>query len=336
MTRPTRRTFLQAATLGLATGSALALRRDVTAAEAQTKPRERPNLLYALSTGCWGPVTPRGKPLPLLKILDETAAGGFNGVRLTGFPAILEANGLSIEQYGDELERRGLKFSTVSFGGDYPNPEKHEDIRNRARVALAAHRRYGATAMVFFPPSPVPAAQEAEALAAMFRFVNELGKMAVEEYGVRMGLHNHTDSLIENQAQVDRFLEGTDPRYVSCAWDSAHLLLGGCDVQATYKKSIDRIVYTDFKDATLHPVSEDYVAPNGERYAGDSHQGRFYNSVFELGRGEIDFVALHRMLAERKYRGWINHDLDTIRVSIPESWRVSMNYITTVLDPIYQ
>jgi len=151
-----------------------------------------------------------------------------------------------------------------------------------------------------------------------------------------MGLHNHTDSLIENQAQVDRFLEGTDPRYVFCAWDSAHLLLGGCDVQATYKKSIDRIVYTDFKDATLHPVSEDYVAPNGERYAGDSHQGRFYNSVFELGRGEIDFVALHRMLAERKYRGWINHDLDTIRVSIPESWRVSMNYITTVLDPIYQ
>jgi inosose dehydratase len=336
MTRPTRRTFLQAATLGLATGSALTLRHEVARSETQTKPRERPNLLYALSTGCWGPVTPRGKPLPLLKILDETAAGGFNGVRLTGFPAILEANEISLEQYGDELERRGLKFSTVSFGGDYPNPEKHEDIRARARAALAAHRRFGATAMVFFPPSPVPAPQEAEALAAMFRFVNELGKMAVEEYGVRMGLHNHTDSLIENQAQVDRFLEGTDPRYVFCAWDSAHLLLGGCDVQATYKKSIDRIVYTDFKDATRHPVSDDYVAPNGERYAGDSHQGRFYNSVLELGRGEIDFVALHRMLAARKYRGWINHDLDTIRVSIPESWRVSMNYITTVLDPIYQ
>ena len=42
-----------------------------------------------------------------------------------------------------------------------------------------------------------------------------------------------------------------------------------------------------------------------------------------------------RMLAERKYRGWINHDLDTIRVSTVDSWQVAMSYITTVLDPIY-
>ena len=58
--------------------------------------------------------------------------------------------------------------------------------------------------------------------------------------------------------------------------------------------------------------------------------------MLELGRGQIDFPALMRMLAERKYRGWINHDLDTIRISPLESWRVSMNYITEVLDPIYQ
>ena len=116
--------------------------------------------------------------------------------------------------------------------------------------------------MVFFPPGPVPADQEAEAPGRSFRFLNELGKMAVEEYGIRMGLHNHTDSLIENQSQVDRFLEGTDPRCVFCAWDTAHLHLGGCDVQATFKKSIDRIVYTDFKDATRNPVTtEDYRGP---------------------------------------------------------------------------
>jgi inosose dehydratase len=151
-----------------------------------------------------------------------------------------------------------------------------------------------------------------------------------------MGLHNHTDSMIENQSQVDRFLEGTDPRYVFCAWDSAHLLLGGCDVVATYKKSIDRLVYTDFKDATLTPVKDDYLSPNGERFAGDSHQGKFFNAMLELGRGQIDFPALMQMLAERKYRGWINHDLDTIRVSAPESWCISMAYVKSTLDPIYQ
>lgn len=330
-----RRTFLRTAAAAILGHGAIG-RRVVAAAEPTPRPRERPNLLYGLSTGSWGRVVAGDKPLPLLQILDETAAAGFNGVRLTGFPAILARNGLSVEQYGDELARRGLKFSTVSFGGEYFNPEKHDGIRAAAREALAAHQRYGATAMVFFPPSVVPAAGEAEALRASFRFMNELGKMAIEDYGVRMGLHNHTDSLIENPSQVDRFLEGTDPRYVFCAWDTAHLHLGGCDVDETFKKSVDRIVYTDFKDATRDPVKDDYLSPNGDRFAGDSHQGRFFNSMLELGRGQIDFVPLLKMLAERKYRGWINHDLDTIRLSTAESWRVSMNYITTTLDPIYQ
>jgi sugar phosphate isomerase/epimerase len=271
-----------------------------------------------------------------LQVLDETAAAGYNGVRITGFPDMLERNGMSVDQFGAELARRGLKFSTVSFGGAYHEADKQPEIRERARAALAAHQQFGATAMVFFPGSPVPADQEADVMRRTFAFLRELGKMAIEEYGVRMGLHNHTDSLIENQSQVDRFLEGTDPRYVFCAWDSAHLLLGGCDVLATYKKSIDRLVYTDFKDATREPSTADYVSPNGERFAGDSHQGKFFNSIFELGRGQIDFPALMRLLKDHSYRGWINHDIDTVRVSIPDSLQVSMKYIESKLDPIYQ
>lgn len=331
----TRRTFLKtaAATAGAA---ALQAGRPIISNAAVAKPLERPNILYALSTGCWGPVTPPGKPLPLLKILDDTAASGFNGVRLTGFPNILKQNNITIDQLGDELDSRGLKFSTVSFGGNYRDPEQHADIRARARVALAAHQQYGAKAMVFFPSGPVPEAEEAEVMKKSFAFLKDLGKMAIEEYGVRMGCHNHTNSLVENQRQVDRFLEGTDPRYVFCAWDSAHLLLGGCDVQKTYEKSIDRLVYTDFKDATLKPTTDDYVAPNGTRYKGDSDSGRFYNSIVELGRGQIDFVPLMKLLRDHKYQGWVNQDIDTIRVSIPESNRIAMGYITEKLDPIYQ
>jgi len=336
MTHVSRRTFLNFTTAALAATGLASLARNVLAAETPKPPRERPNILYGLSTGSWGRVVPGDRPLPLLQVLDETAAAGFNGVRLTGFPSQLEQNGLSIEQFGDELAKRGLRFSTVSFGGEYFNPQKHDEIRSRAREALAAHKRFGATAMVFFPPPVVPVSEEAESLRNSFQFMNELGRLAIEEYGVRMGLHNHTDSGIENQRQVDRFLAGTDPRHVFCAWDTAHLLLGGCDVLATFQKSADRIVYTDFKDATLKPSSEDYLSPNGQRFAGDSHQGRFFNSIFELGRGQIDFAALLRLLAAQKYRGWINHDLDTIRVSTAESWRVAMNYIETTLDPIYQ
>jgi sugar phosphate isomerase/epimerase len=337
MSMLTRRTFFrQAATGGAALAGARWSTRAGDSVVAAQAARQRPHIWYGLSTGSWGRVIPPGQPLPLLKILDETAAAGFNGVRLTGFPAILAQNGLSIEQYGDELERRGLKFSTVSFGGQYFDADQHEDIRKRARQALAVHQRYGARAMIFFPPGSASNIEQDEALRKSFVFLNELGKMAVEEYGVRMGLHNHTDTLIENQVQVDRFLAETDPRYVFCAWDSAHLLLGGCDVPATYRKSIERLVYTDFKDATLTPVATDYLSPNGERFAAASRSGRFFNSMLELGRGQIDFIELMRILADAKYQGWINHDLDTIRVSTAESWRVSMDYVKASLDPVYQ
>lgn len=338
MTRIDRRGFLTSAAAAVASTSLLSRAAEPASNVADDdakKPRQRPHVLYALSTGSWGRVVPPGEPLPLLKILDETAATGFNGVRLTGYPKILAQNNLTAEQYGDALAERGLRFSTVSFGGQYFDRAQQSDIRTRAREALAFHKQFGATAGVFFPPSPVKPAEESEAFREMFRFVDELGKMAVEEYGVRLGLHNHTDTLVENQAQVDRFLEGTNPDFVFCAWDTAHLHVGGCDVQATFRKSLDRIVYTDFKDATRQPVADDYLSPNGERFAGDSHSGKFFNSMLELGRGEIDFVPLMKMLAERKYTGWINHDLDTIRISTAESWRVSMDYVREKLDPIW-
>ena len=152
MARLTRRTFVNLAAAAAVSVRTNTLGRCLHAAEPERPaPRVRPNILYALSTGSWGRVAPNGRPLPLLQILDETAAGGFNGVRLTGYPTILEQNGLTIEQYGDEMARRGLKFSTVSFGGEYFNRDKQPEIRERARAALEAHKRFGATAMVFFP-----------------------------------------------------------------------------------------------------------------------------------------------------------------------------------------
>ena len=336
MSRTTRRTFVRAGLGAVAGSGLLAMLPGRAMAEAQRPaPRVRPNILYALSTGSWGRVVASGSPLALLQVLDETAAAGFNGVRLTGYPAILEQNRLSVEQLGAELERRGLKFSTVSFGGEYYKRDRQPEIRERAVQAWppingSARRRW------FFPGSPVPAADEAEALRESFRFFNELGKMALEQYGVRIGLHNHTDSMIENPTQVDRFLEGTDPRWVYCAWDTAHLHLGGCDVQAVFRKSIDRIVYTDFKDATRSPAR---ARLRGSQ-RGALRRGLAPGPVLQLDAGvgarRNRLRGLDADAGRAKYRGWINHDLDTIRISTADSWRVSMNYITTVLDPIYE
>jgi sugar phosphate isomerase/epimerase len=336
MRTTTRRQFLTASAASLLAGASGVLSTKRVAA-ADPEPRRRPNLLYGLTTGTWHQETPPGEALPLLKILDETASGGFDGIRLTGYPAILDRNHLTEEQLADELAGRGLLFSTSSFGGEFRDRSRQADILRSARRTLAMHQRHGCTAATFFPSSAVrPGEDEAEAYRETFRFLAEMGKMAVEEYGVRMGVHNLPGSLVMTQEQVDRYLDNTDPRYVFCAWDLGHLYLDGCDVTSTVRRSIDRLVLLDLKDGVRNPSADDFVAPNGQHWAGDSERGRFLNSEWEAGRGEIDFAVVYEVLKAGGYRGWVIHDLHAVRASAAVSAHIGMSYINNRLDPIYQ
>ena len=101
-----RRAFV-GASIAATAGAVIGSRRPAWAADAPAAaPRVRPNILYALRPARGGASRPLGRPLPLVTILDETAAAGFNGVRLTGYPGILEQNHLTVEQYAEELARR--------------------------------------------------------------------------------------------------------------------------------------------------------------------------------------------------------------------------------------
>ena len=298
---------------------------------------QRPNIRYGLTTGSWGMVTPPGKSLPLLRILDETAETGFDGIRLTGFPSLLKDNNLSIRQLDEELAKRSLSFSTISFGGFYRDKTKQKEILDNLRQVMEVHHYFGATSATFFPSSDVmPGESEREVYKDTFHFYRTMGKLALEEYGVRMGIHNLPGSLVSTQVQVDRFLQNTDPQYVFCAWDTAHLLLDGCKVLDVFKNSIDRTVYLDFEDATQSPSAKDFIAPNGRRFQGSSERGKFLNSSMDLGQGDVPYPEIMAILKKANYRGWIVPDLHSVRISATESWRIAMTYIRNHLDPVYQ
>ena len=186
---------------------------------------------------------------------------GFNGVRLTGFPGLLEQNGLT---------RRAIWRRAGQ-----PRAAVLDRLVWRQLLRLAAARRHppagprgagGAPASSaprrwsFFRRRRCRQAEEAEALDAMFAFLDELGKMAVEEYGIRMGLHNHTDTLVENQRQVDRFLEGTDPRYVFCRLGLGPPA-GGRMRRAGDLQEVDR-------SARLHRLQGRHAPADGRRLPG--------------------------------------------------------------------
>jgi sugar phosphate isomerase/epimerase len=54
----------------------------------------------------------------------------------------------------------------------------------------------------------------------------------------------------------------------------------------------------------------------------------YMDNVIELGRGLIDFPALHRILKSIRYKGWVTIDLDNARISPLESAKVRMLYIS--------
>ncbi|MBI3665162.1 MAG: TIM barrel protein [Acidobacteria bacterium] len=288
------------------------------------------NISWALSLGLWGSLA----PAPFTEILDVMKDTGFSGIRMTSFPGCLRQYNLTLPVLHKELDRRGLRIATISFGGPADDPSQQEKIENNAREALRFLKEFGATELVVFSPGRVPKVQVPERMQIACRFYNHLGEVAAE-YGFRAGLHNHLDQLVESQDEVELFLRLIDPKRFHFAPDTAHLHLAGSNVVELFERYADRIIFADFKDAKLTPAARDLVLPNGNTLKAGSAGATFMNSIYDLGDGEIDFPRLTRILKRRSYKGWICVDLDYVRSSPRDSFGRSMKYIRGKLEPIY-
>jgi inosose dehydratase len=130
-------------------------------------------------------------------------------------------------------------------------------------------------------------------------------------------------------------MELTDPRLFNFAPDTAHLHLGGTDVVKMYEKYKSRLVFMDYKDARWTTPTADIVLPNGVVHKKDSHSAKFFNSIYDLGDGEIDFPACQRILKQIAYKGWICVDLDYTRNGPRASYQHCGAYVVKKLEPIY-
>ena len=288
------------------------------------------NISWALSLGLWGHLV----PAPFTEILDVMKDTGFTGIRMTSFPGCLTQYNLTVPLLQKELDKRGLRIATISYGGPADDRSKHEQLEKSARQALGFLKEFGATELVVFSPSRVPKVQVPERIRIACEFYNHLGDVAAE-YGFRAGLHNHLGQIVEGQDEVEYFLKVVDPKRFHFAPDTAHLHLAGCNVVELFEKYAGRMIFMDYKDAKNTPAQEDIRLANGRVLKAGSSSATFMNSIYDLGDGEIDFPRLTRILKQRKYRGWICVDLDHVRVSARHSFGRCGQYIRQKLEPIY-
>jgi len=268
------------------------------------------NVKWALGANLWN-YFPR---VPFTDILDVMKDTGFIGLRVTQFPQILKTYNITVEQMVKEVSRRGLHVITISFNGPAHDPARRADVLASARQAMEFLKNFGADRLVVFSPSRSSGTGEA-AFKAMCECFNQIGE-AAGEMGFRAGLHNHLGQMVQDSEEVDRCMAMTDPKLFSFSPDTAHLHLAGIDVVKCLEKHKGRLMLADYKDA---------------RKVGEKLQ----DNIFDLGDGEIDFPACHRILKSISFKGWLCVDLDTARQGPRASYERCGAYVVSKLESIY-
>ena len=278
------------------------------------------NVKWAVSTALWGHY-PKGPFTDILDIMKDT---GFIGLRVTGFPGILKNYDITPAQMEKEVSKRNLSVVTISFNGPAHDPAQEKKVLDDGRAAMEFLKGFGAKHLVVFSPgrprNGVPITEAA--FKQMCDCYNHLGELA-GEMGFTAGLHNHLGQFAESTAEIDRTMAMTDPKLFKFSPDTAHLYMADCNVPGMFEKYKSRLMFMDYKDAKRGNPPTDFRATS------------FVESIQDLGDGEVDFPACHRVLKSIAFQGWICVDLDIARQLPRASYVRSGAYVVNKLEPIY-
>lgn len=205
------------------------------------------------SWGVWYADDPR--QLPWQRFLDELGRVGYEYLELGPYGYLPT----DPAQLHDELARRGLQVAagTMHNYSGLHRPDEFENIAAQTRKVAALTAALGGQHVVFVPVPGYrddttgaylePAELTEDEWRTLIRSTNDLGRMVSEEHGVRLQFHPHADSHVETRAQVDRFLEDTDPRFVSICLDTGHLAYRRADSVSVIRDHPARIGYVHIK-----------------------------------------------------------------------------------------
>ena len=272
------------------------------------------------SWGVWFADDPLQTPWD--RFLDEVADVGYEWLELGPY-GYLPTDPARLT---DELGRRGLKpaggtvhgHSGLHRAGDWP------DILAATRRVAGLTAAVGAQHLVFVP---VPgyrddktgaffedAELDDDAWRTLIGATNELGKVVAEEYGLRLEFHPHADSHVETQQQTERFLDETDPRYVSLCLDTGHLAYRHADNVAIIRGYPERIGYVHIKQ--MDPA----IVERADREGLAFGQAVAMGASCEPPRGLPDIEAVTGALREigREFFVVVEQDMYPVDFDLPK------------------
>ena len=129
--------------------------------------------------------------------------------------------------------------------------------------------------------------------------LNAMGKIALEEYGLKLCFHHHCGTCVETEEEIDRMMANTNPKYVSLLFDSGHLDVLGFDPAVTCRKHIDRIGH-------VHLKSVRYDVANNIKQEGICLRKSIAMNIYTVpGDGNTEFKEIAKILSDANYEGVI-------------------------------
>ena len=261
----------------------------------------------------WG-VRPTADPdRPTWKrVLKEVAEAGYDGIELgpLGYMSDLDPRELS-----DELASHHLSCTAAVIYQPFSDPDKWDlvvDATRRLCRQAAAQNAPNVVLIDSISPrraATVGRAQEAEQMdQAEWRLFRKrfetIARMAVEDYGLTPGIHQHVGGFQEFESEHERMLDEIDDKYLKICFDTGHYRYAGFDPVAFLQRHIDRISYVHVKD--INPdVHAKVIALRTDFFTAHA-QGVFCR----IGDGDVDFKAVRNILQDAGYEGWVTVEQD--------------------------
>jgi inosose dehydratase len=240
------------------------------------------------------------------KMLDEMAAAGYAGTELGpyGFfptdPTILQP----------QLTKRGLgmlgSFVPVRMGE--PNAgkamiERIKKVGNLLSILKApflvladdqSDGRNQFSGRAYEKECPRLSAEQWKHVGSL---VAEAEKVA-SDYGLDLVFHPHVATYVETPEECEQFFDATSHTKVGLCLDTGHCYYGQGDPVAEAKKFASKLRFVHIKDCDAK------VLDAARRNKWNFEEAIEHKVFTVIGKGDLDFQAFFRTLADIGYSGW--------------------------------
>jgi len=213
-----------------------------------------PKLHLGTAPDSWGVWMPTGDPLqtPWERYLDEAVQAGYRYSELGPYGYLPADAGIVREAYA----KRGLVLTggTV-FVGLHKGKEALAKAKADCDTEMAVIGPNGARHLVILPEGYTdldgkltgPTTLTDDEWNSLNTGMSELGRYVADKHGAMLVFHTHADSHVGTQAEIERFLDGTDPETVQLCLDTGHVAYCGADNLKLIADYPDRVQYVHLK-----------------------------------------------------------------------------------------